>query len=47
MEFLNPGFLGSRAEFTRKFFVPIQAGTDAEAADAAASASPGRSSCAG
>ncbi len=25
MEFLNPGFLGSRAEFRRRFFLPIQA----------------------
>ena len=32
MEFLNPGFLGSQAEFKRTFFVPIQAGHDAEAA---------------
>jgi SNF2 family DNA or RNA helicase len=33
MEFLNPGWLGSQAEFRRRFFVPIQAGRDAEAAD--------------
>ncbi len=32
MEFLNPGFLGSQAEFRRRFFVPIQAQHDAEAA---------------
>ncbi|MBI3409114.1 MAG: DEAD/DEAH box helicase [Planctomycetes bacterium] len=32
MEFLNPGFLGNHAEFKRKFFVPIQAGRDPEAA---------------
>jgi SNF2 family DNA or RNA helicase len=32
MEFLNPGLLGSRAEFRRRFFVPIQAGHDPEAA---------------
>jgi SNF2 family DNA or RNA helicase len=32
MEFLNPGFLGSQAEFKRTFFVPIQAGHDPEAA---------------
>ena len=32
MEFLNPSFLGSQAEFKRTFFVPIQAGRDAEAA---------------
>lgn len=32
MEFLNPGFLGSRAEFKRKFFLPIQAGGSKEAA---------------
>ena len=31
MEFLNPGFLGSQAEFKRRFFVPIQAGRDAAA----------------
>ncbi len=32
MEFLNPGFLGSQAEFKKTFFVPIQAGHDPEAA---------------
>jgi len=32
MEFLNPGFLGSQAEFKRKFFVPIQAERDPQAA---------------
>ena len=32
MEFLNPGFLGTRAEFKRTFFVPIQAQQDADAA---------------
>jgi SNF2 family DNA or RNA helicase len=32
MEFLNPGFLGTQAEFKRTFFVPIQAGRDPEAA---------------
>jgi hypothetical protein len=32
MEFLNPGFLGTQAEFKRAFFVPIQAGHDPEAA---------------
>jgi len=32
MEFLNPGFLGSEAEFKKTFFVPIQAGHDPEAA---------------
>ena len=37
MEFLNPGFLGSQAEFKRKFFVPIQAGGSPEAAGAPAS----------
>jgi SNF2 family DNA or RNA helicase len=31
MEFLNPGFLGSQAEFKRTFFVPIQAQHDSEA----------------
>ncbi len=33
MEFLNPGFLGSQAEFRRKFFVPIQAERDPQAAE--------------
>jgi SNF2 family DNA or RNA helicase len=32
MEFLNPGFLGTRAEFKRTFFVPIQAQQDHDAA---------------
>jgi SNF2 family DNA or RNA helicase len=32
LEFLNPGFLGSQAEYRRRFFVPIQAQHDAEAA---------------
>jgi len=32
-EFLNPGFLGTRADFRRRFFVPIQANRDAEAAN--------------
>jgi len=32
MEFLNPGLLGTRAEFKRNFFVPIQATHDPEAA---------------
>jgi SNF2 family DNA or RNA helicase len=32
MDFLNPGFLGSRAEFKRTFLVPIQAARDPEAA---------------
>jgi SNF2 family DNA or RNA helicase len=32
MEFLNPGLLGTQAEFHRAFFVPIQAGRDREAA---------------
>ena len=32
MEFLNPGLLGSQAEFKRTFHVPIQANRDAEAA---------------
>ena len=31
MEFLNPGFLGTQAEFRRRFFVPIQTGRDPEA----------------
>jgi len=31
MEFLNPGLLGSQAEFKRSYFVPIQAGRDAAA----------------
>jgi SNF2 family DNA or RNA helicase len=33
MEFLNPGFLGTQAEFKRKFFVPIQAERDPHAAE--------------
>ncbi len=33
MEFLNPGWLGSQAEFRRRFFVPIQTERDAEAAE--------------
>ena len=32
MEFLNPGLLGSREQFKRRFFVPIQANRDPEAA---------------
>jgi SNF2 family DNA or RNA helicase len=32
LEFLNPGFLGTQADFRRRFFVPIQAQRDAEAA---------------
>ena len=32
MEFLNTGLLGRQAEFKRRFFVPIQAGRDPEAA---------------
>lgn len=31
MDFLNPGFLGNRAEFKRTFLVPIQATRDPEA----------------
>ena len=31
MHFLNPGLLGSQAEFKRRYFNPIQAGGDAEA----------------
>jgi SNF2 family DNA or RNA helicase len=33
MEFLNPGFLGSRAAFHRKFFVPIQVYSDRNASE--------------
>ena len=33
MEFLNPGFLGTQAEFKRKFFVPIQAERDPQAVE--------------
>jgi len=33
MEFLNPGFLGPRAAFQRKFFVPIQVYSDRNAAE--------------
>ncbi len=32
MQFLNPGFLGSEAEFRRRFFLPIQARGDETAA---------------
>ncbi len=32
MEFLNPGLLGTPAEFKRRFFIPIQASRDQEAA---------------
>jgi SNF2 family DNA or RNA helicase len=31
MEFLNPGLLGRQSEFKRRFFVPIQTGSDPEA----------------
>ena len=33
MEFLNPGFLGTRERFKRNFFVPIQTGYDRGAAE--------------
>ncbi len=33
MEFLNPGLLGTQAEFRRNFFVPIQSAGDEEAAE--------------
>jgi SNF2 family DNA or RNA helicase len=33
MEFLNPGILGSQAEFKRKFFIPIQANRNPAAAE--------------
>ncbi|MEP7217733.1 MAG: DEAD/DEAH box helicase [Bacteroidota bacterium] len=33
MEFLNPGFLGTRAAFKRAFFLPIQSGGDPAAAE--------------
>jgi len=33
MEFLNPAFLGSQAEFKRRFFMPIHTGTDPDAAE--------------
>jgi SNF2 family DNA or RNA helicase len=32
LEFLNPGLLGNQAEFRKKFFIPIQAQQDADAA---------------
>jgi SNF2 family DNA or RNA helicase len=32
MEFLNPGFLGTQAEFKRRFFIPIQTAQGPEAA---------------
>ena len=34
MEFLNPGLLGTRSEFKRRFFLPIHARKDADAARA-------------
>ncbi|MGO8670013.1 MAG: DEAD/DEAH box helicase [Capsulimonadaceae bacterium] len=34
MDFLNPGFLGTQAQFKRTFFQPIQTGAGPEAADA-------------
>ena len=33
MEFLNPGFLGTQAQFKRNFFTPIQAERDQDAAE--------------
>ena len=33
MEFLNPGLLGSQAEFKRSFFMPIQVNRDVEATE--------------
>jgi SNF2 family DNA or RNA helicase len=33
LEFLNPSFLGTKTEFRRRFFVPIQANRDPEAAE--------------
>jgi len=33
MQFLNPGLLGTQAEFKRSFFIPIQAQRDTEAAE--------------
>jgi superfamily II DNA or RNA helicase len=33
MEFLNPGLLGSQAEFKKQFFTPIELGGDKEAAE--------------
>src|SRR5262249_21200571 len=33
MEFLNPGFLGTQAEFRRKFYYPIQAERDPQATE--------------
>jgi len=32
LEFLNPGFLGRQSDFKRRFFVPIQTGSDPAAA---------------
>jgi hypothetical protein len=34
MDFLNPGFLGTRAEFKRNFFLPIQSGNNPAASAA-------------
>ncbi len=33
LEFLNPGFLGTRADFKRTFFLPIQTGRNPQAAE--------------
>lgn len=33
MEFLNPGLLGTQAEFRRRYFLPIQSGSDPEASE--------------
>jgi len=32
LEFLNPGWLGTQADFKRRFFLPLRAGTDGDAA---------------
>jgi len=44
MEFLNPGLLGSQAEFKKTFFIPIQAQRDPEAVKRLHQLT-GRSSC--
>jgi SNF2 family DNA or RNA helicase len=42
MDFLNPGLLGTRADFRRRFLVPIQGRGDREAASRLRRIGPGR-----
>ena len=46
MDFLNPGFLGTRAEFKRNFFLPIQSGNNPAASAALKQLDWALSSCA-